>query len=206
MSQTENFRKRRNSIKCKSRIQFQVTLSTYAKTSTFTLLNLFTSMSVLCLHIVLSGNFSSFQSSLDAHLASNEIDPKVDIQISTVRYKMAKSKSATYLHVLLQQEEGRIADPLLPNSDNFSILSEYDVSRQNREPLKRSFHIPWFMTAMTLIQIGAFVFTRISGENPHDSIFAFDPERISEAWRFVSYAVLHQDTQHLRDNLSLQLH
>ena len=61
------------------------------------------------------------------------------------------------------------------------------------------------MTAMTLIQIGAFVFTRISGENPHDSIFAFDPKRITEAWRLITYALLHGDIEHLGVNLIVQL-
>ena len=118
---------------------------------------------------------------------------------------MAQTHSAVYIHALLQQEE-RIADPLLPNSDNFSILLE-DESHSNFEPPKRALHLhmPWFIVGITLVQIGVFLFTRIGGNNPYESIFAFDPDRISEAWRLLTYALLHWDIQHLRDNLLVQL-
>ena len=109
-----------------------------------------------------------------------------------------------YIHALLQQEEGKIADPLLPNSGQFSIPLEDEIC-SNLEPPKRALHVPWFIVGITLVQIGAFVFTGIGGNDPYDSIFAFDPDRTSEAWRLMTYALLHRDIQHLRDNLLVQL-
>ena len=65
--------------------------------------------------------------------------------------------------------------------------------------------MPVFIEGLTLVQIGVLIFTRISGDNPYDSIFAFDPDRISEAWSLLTYALLHWDVQHLGGNLLVQL-
>ena len=142
-----------------------------------------------------------YTSDFDVHLAA------VMILTSHVkfasRHKMANCHRAFY--ILMHQEEGDIADPLLPNSGQFSIQLEDEIC-SNLEPPKRALHVPWFIVGITLVQIGSFVFTtRISGDNPYHSIFAFDPERIREAWTLLTYAVLHWDIQHLGGNLLLQI-
>ena len=38
-----------------------------------------------------------------------------------------------------------------------------------------------------------------------DSIFIYDPEKRDEAWRFLTYAVLHKDYEHLIGNVCVGL-
>lgn len=106
--------------------------------------------------------------------------------------------------VLVRPGERIEADLLLPKSDQFSIQLE-DEGRSNTQPAKKVFRAPWFIGAITLIQIGAFVYTRISGSDPYDIRLAFDPDNKSEPWRLITYMMLHADTPHLWGNLLLQL-
>ena len=106
--------------------------------------------------------------------------------------------------VLVRPNERIEADLLLPKSDQFSIQFE-DESHSNTQPPKKVLHVPWFIGAITLIQIGAFIYTSISGSDPYDIRLAFDPDTKSEPWRLITYMLLHADTQHLWGNLIIQL-
>ena len=106
--------------------------------------------------------------------------------------------------ILVRPEERIETDLLLPKSDQFSIQLEDDC-RFNTQPPKKVFRLPWFIGVITLIQIGAFVYTSISGSDPYDIRLAFDPDTKSEPWRLITYMLLHADTQHLWVNLLIQL-
>lgn len=74
---------------------------------------------------------------------------------------------------------------------------------------------PVFMLIFIMMQIGMFVFyvvrlnTLENGEtigvDAHDSMWIYDPYKRDEAWRWVTYSVLHYDAEHLVGNVLLQL-
>ena len=106
--------------------------------------------------------------------------------------------------VSVRPEERLETDLLLPESDQFSIQLE-DEGRSNTQTPKKVPHIPWFIGAITLIQIAAFIYTSFSGSDPYDIRLAFSPVSKSEPWRLITYMLLHADIEHLWVNLFLQL-
>ena len=66
---------------------------------------------------------------------------------------------------------------------------------------------PWFTIVITISQIifhTTQVFYNKTGD-PCCSIFIYSPFRRLEIWRFLSYMLIHVDTEHLLMNIGMQI-
>lgn len=125
--------------------------------------------------------------------------------------EVTENQYATYLRTNVKY--GRANDKLLrllmpTRKERMKFLQAYGGVLSCNPP-------PLFMILFATMQIAMFVFyvirrnTLQNGESigfdTHDSMWIYDPDKRNEAWRWVTYAVLHYDSEHLLGNVLLQI-